>query len=92
MARAHRKKLPLTPEQVVENESLLNAISDATEAIRASQETILNASNFRSQQVLEARKNGISYRAIAQAMGTSEQTVYKIIQPHLVKKEQANDL
>jgi hypothetical protein len=42
--------------------------------------------------VLEARKNGVSYRALAEAMGTSEQTVYKIVKPYLEKKEQVDDL
>jgi len=92
MARAHRKKPPLSPEQVADNEKLLQQIKEATEFIRVSQEAILKGSRLRTEKVLEARKNGVSYRALADAMGTSEQTVYKIVKPYLEKKEQGNDL
>jgi len=85
MARAHRKKPPLTPEQIAENELLLEAINEATGFIRFHQESILTTSKLRTEQVLEARSKGISYRAIAEAMGTSEQTVYKIVKPWLDK-------
>jgi len=85
MARAHRKKPPLSPEQVADNEKLLQQINEATEAIRFSQESILTNSKIRTEKVLEARKNGVSYRALADAMGTSEQTVYKIVKPYLDK-------
>jgi hypothetical protein len=92
MARAHRKKPPLSPEQVADNVKLLQQIKEATEFIRLNQEAILTGSRFRTEKVLEARKNGVSYRALAEAMGTSEQTVYKIVKPHLEKKEQVVDL
>jgi Mor family transcriptional regulator len=92
MARAHRKKPPLSPEQVADNEKLLQEISEATEAIRFSQDSILTNSKIRTEKVLEARKNGVSYNALAKTMGTSEQTVYKIVKPYLEKKEQLNDL
>lgn len=86
MARSHRKKPPLTPEQMKENELLLESIKESTGFIRFHQEAILNTSKSRTEQVLEARSKGISYRAIAEAMGTSEQTVYKIVKPWLEKK------
>ena len=86
MARSHRKKPPLTPEQIKENELLLESIKEATGFIRFHQGAILNTSKLRTEQVLEARSKGISYRAIAEAMGTSEQTVYKIVKPWLEKK------
>jgi DNA-binding NarL/FixJ family response regulator len=92
MARAHRKKPPLSPQQVADNVALLLQITESTEAIRFSQESILTNSKIRTEKVLEARKNGVSYRALADAMGTSEQTVYKIVKPYLEKKEQPNDL
>jgi len=92
MARAHRKKPPLSPEQVADNVALLLQITESTEAIRFSQESILTNSKIRTENVLEARKNGVSYRALAEAMGTSEQTVYKIVKPYLEKKEQVVDL
>ena len=92
MARAHRKKPPLSPEQVADNAKLLQEISESTEAIRFSQEAILTNSKIRTEKVLNARKNGVSYNALATAMGTSEQTVYKIVKPYLEKKEQVNDL
>ena len=92
MARAHRKKPSLSPEQVSDNVKLLQQIKEATEFIRLNQEAILTGSRFRTEKVLEARKNGVSYNALATAMGTSEQTVYKIVKPYLEKKEQVNDL
>ena len=90
MVRAHRKKPPLTPEQVEENNQTLQEISDATEAIRFSQDLILSNSKVRTEKVLEARSRGISYQTIANAMKTSEQTVYKIVKPYLDKIK--NDL
>ena len=90
MARAHRKKPPLTLEQMAENNETLSDIAQATELIRFSQDSILVQSKIRTKKVLEARSRGISYRAIAEAMGTSEQTVYKIVKPFLEKGK--NDL
>jgi hypothetical protein len=92
MARAHRKKPPLSPEQIAVNEQLLQQIKEATEAIRFSQDSISTNSKIRTEKVLEARKNGVSYNALAVTMGTSEQTVYKIVKPYLEKKEQVDDL
>lgn len=90
MARAHRKKPPLTLEQVQKNTEILGEIAEATDWIRFNQESILTHSKIRTDKVLEARSKGISYRAIAQAMNTSEQTVYKIVKPYLNKDK--NDL
>jgi len=90
MARAHRKKPPLTPEQIAENNQTLAEITEATEWIRFNQDSILSYSKGRTELVMEARSRGISYRAIAEAMGTSEQTVYKIVKPFLEKGK--NDL
>lgn len=92
MARTHRKKPPISPEQQMLNDDSLIRLAVSTNAIRHHQEMIVTTSKEREEIVLDLRKNGVSYRAIAEAMGTSEQTVYKIIQPHLVKKEQVNDL
>jgi len=90
MARAHRKKPPLTPEQIAENNQTLSDITEATDGIRFNQDCILSYSKVRTELVMEARSRGISYRAIAEAMGTSEQTVYKIVKPFLEKGK--NDL
>ena len=90
MTRAHRKKPPLTPEQIEENNQTLQEITEATEAIRFSQDLILTNSKIRTEKVLEARSRGISYQTIATAMKTSEQTVYKIVKPYLDKAK--NDL
>ena len=87
MARAHRKKPPLTPEQIQQNNQTLGDIAKATESIRFSQDSIMTQSKIRTEKVLEARSRGISYRAIADAMKTSEQTVYKIVKPFLEKVE-----
>ena len=86
MARAHRKKPSPTPEQIAENNELLDLIREATGFIRFNQDSIVTNSKLRTEKVLEARAKGISYRAIAEAMGTSEQTVYKIVKPYLVVK------
>jgi DNA-directed RNA polymerase specialized sigma24 family protein len=92
MARPHRKKPPLSPEQVEKNAEILESIGQGTRLIRESQENILNLSKARTEAVLYARENGVSYQSLAEAMGTSEQTVYKIVKPYLKKKEQSNDL
>ena len=92
MARQHRKKPPLTPEQMEQNAEYLKFIGDSTALIRESQENILKVSKARTAAVLLARENGVSYAALAAAMGTSEQTVYKIVKPYLKKKEQVDDL
>ena len=93
MARAHRKKPPLTPERIEQDNQTLADIAEATESIRFSQDSILAQSKIRTEMVLEARSRGISYRAIAGAMRTSEQTVYKIVKPFLGKGEKGkNDL
>lgn len=86
MARAHRKKPPLTPQQISDNNELLESIKETTGFIRFNQDSIITNSKARTEKVLEARSRGISYRAIAEAMGTSEQTVYKIVKPYLVVK------
>jgi len=92
MARPHRKKPPLSPEQVEKNAKVLEIIGQSTKSIREAQESIVNLSKTRTEAVLYARENGVSYQVLATAMGTSEQTVYKIVKPYLKKKEQADDL
>jgi DNA-directed RNA polymerase specialized sigma24 family protein len=67
-------------------------IGQSTKSIREAQESIVNLSKTRTEAVLYARENGVSYQVLATAMGTSEQTVYKIVKPYLKKKEQADDL
>lgn len=83
MARKYQKKPPMTPEQISINNELLQSIKEQTLAIRSSQEIILASSVARTKMVLQARSNRVSYRLIALAMGTSEQSVYKIMRPYL---------
>lgn len=83
MARAHRKKPPLSEEQELRNAQDLEEIKLMTAMIRKNQNEINRLADARTKIVLYLRQNRVSYRALADAMGTSEQNVYKIVRPYL---------
>ena len=57
----------------------LNDVKVLTDAIREHQNQIQDLGKRRKQTILRLRKQRITYREIAQAMGVSEQLIYKII-------------
>jgi len=57
----------------------LDEVKLLTEAIRTHQSQIHDLGKRRKQLILRLRKQRITYREIAQAMGVSEQLIYKII-------------
>jgi len=57
----------------------LNDVKVLTDAIREHQNQIQDLGKRRKQTILRLRKQRITYREIAEAMGVSEQLIYKII-------------
>ena len=50
-----------------------------TDAMREHQRQVLELAKRRKQLILRLRKQRITYRELAEAMGVSEQLIYKII-------------
>jgi DNA invertase Pin-like site-specific DNA recombinase len=57
----------------------LDEVKILTDAIRTHQSQIQDLGKRRKQLILRLRKQRITYREIAEAMGVSEQLIYKII-------------
>lgn len=57
----------------------LEEVKIMTSAIREHQNQIQSLGKRRKQLILRLRKQRITYREIAEAMGVSEQLIYKII-------------
>lgn len=57
----------------------LSDVKVLTDAIREHQNQIQDLGKRRKQTILRLRKQRITYREIAEAMGVSEQLIYKII-------------
>ena len=57
----------------------LDEVKLLTESIRTHQSQIQDLGKRRKQLILRLRKQRITYREIAEAMGVSEQLIYKII-------------
>ena len=57
----------------------LEEVKLLTDAIRTHQVQIQDLGKRRKQLILRLRKQRITYREIAEAMGVSEQLIYKII-------------
>ena len=57
----------------------LDEVKILTDAIRTHQSQIQDLGKRRKQLILRLRKQRITYREIAGAMGVSEQLIYKII-------------
>jgi DNA-directed RNA polymerase specialized sigma subunit len=57
----------------------LDEVKLLTDAIRTHQSQIQDLGKRRKQLILRLRKQRITYREIAEAMGVSEQLIYKII-------------
>ena len=68
----------------------LDEVKILTDAIRTHQSQIQDLGKRRKQLILRLRKQRITYREIAEAMGVSEQLIYKIIR-HDIPREPEYD-
>lgn len=66
----------------------LDEVKIMTVAIREHQNSIHELGQRRKQLILRLRKQRITYREIAQAMGVSEQLIYKIIKDDIDRTPQ----
>lgn len=69
----------VTPDVDKRDENALDEIKLITQMIREHQRNIERLGAKRKNTILKLRKHRITYREIAEAMGTTEQNVYKII-------------
>lgn len=68
--------------ELLENQSkddLLHSVKEQTSQIKKLQEQIVETAFGRRHNVLELRKQRVTYREIAETINMSEVTVYKII-------------
>ena len=64
----------------------LDEVKLLTDAIRTHQVQIQDLGKRRKQLILRLRKQRITYREIAEAMGVSEQLIYKISRTDIVRE------
>ena len=76
-----RRKTPLAEV----DQYLLGEVKRLTEEIRVSQNDIVDVAEMRRTKILDLRQHRITYREIAEAMGVSEQIVYKILAPSIAE-------
>lgn len=69
----------------------LDEVKLLTDAIRTHQTQIQELGKRRKQLILRLRKQRITYREIAEAMGVSEQLIYKIIRNDIPREPQYDD-
>lgn len=67
----------------------LDQIAALTEGIRAHQRGIEDLSQERKGVIVSLRDMKVTYRVIAEAMGTTEQNVYKILRDYIAEKHSA---
>lgn len=89
-------KVTTTVEQGTEEQYALGQIQALTERIRSHQRGIEDCAKERRGFIMALRDMKVTYRAIAEAMGTTEQNVYKILreyiaEQHLAKARQESD-
>ena len=68
---------PSTSAEQIDDDTTL--VGDLTNMIRQAQTDITNAATQRREAITRLRAQGITYRRIAEHMGTTEQNVYKIL-------------
>lgn len=68
---------PSTSAEQIDDDTTL--VGDLTNMIRQAQNDIANAATQRREAITRLRAQGITYRRIAEHMGTTEQNVYKIL-------------
>jgi len=71
---------------VTEEQHALNQISALTERIREHQRGIEDCAAERRTFIMALRDMKVTYRAIAEAMGTTEQNVYKILREYIAEQ------
>ena len=69
----------------------LDEVKLLTNAIREHQNQIQDLGKRRKQLILRLRKQRITYREIAHAMGVSEQLIYKIIRNDIPREPEFDD-
>lgn len=69
----------------------LEQVKVLTDAIRTHQSQIQDLGKRRKQLILRLRKQRITYREIAEAMGVSEQLIYKIIKNDIPREPEFDD-
>lgn len=72
-----------------EEQIALSAIAALTEAIRAHQRGIEDLSRERKAFIVSLRDMKVTYRVIAESMGTTEQNVYKILRDYIAERHAA---
>ena len=71
------------------NSTDLIEVKELTMQIRQRQRDIENLANTRRAAIVRLRQNRVTYREIAESMGTTEQNVYKILRDHIAAKATA---
>lgn len=71
------------------DENTLLDVKSITEDIREHQRAIERLSKNRKEKILRLRDHRITYREIAEAMGTTEQNVYKILRASIAAERTA---
>jgi DNA-directed RNA polymerase specialized sigma24 family protein len=67
----------------IAGETLLTQVRRLTQEIRTRQNEIEELSKQRRKVIMSLRGESVTYRSIAEHMGTTEQNVYKIVRDHL---------
>ncbi len=79
MPKRTRRRRPVDPAAV----DLLEETATMARMIRTYQDEIIRLGKARRANVLGLREHRVTYRVIAEAIGSSEQNVYKIIRGDL---------
>lgn len=66
-----------------ESRARLDEVSALTAEMRTHENAIKTISEARRSLILTLREHAVTYRLIAEAMGTTEQSVYKVIRGDL---------
>ena len=61
----------------------LNEVRDLTDKMREHEQAIKDIADVRRERIQYLRANRVTYREIANAMGVTEQTVFKSLRPIL---------
>jgi DNA invertase Pin-like site-specific DNA recombinase len=69
----------------------LQEVRIITDAMREHQSQVQDLGKRRKQLILRLRKQRITYREIAEAMGVSEQLIYKIIRNDIDREPQYDE-
>jgi DNA invertase Pin-like site-specific DNA recombinase len=68
----------------------LESVKELTMQIRQRQRDIEEISHSRRSIIQRLRDSKVTYREIAEAMGTTEQNVYKILREYIAQQNAAN--